>query len=436
MNRMDYYIDGSVTKITMKNRPILFFCLFLMLLSQLGMAQNPYTLVVEGFDWGPAVNKVVLSKAEADLSTNPSHYKVYATRSSDLSENPINPAAGERTVMSAYSSDSKGNRLAEGEYVTLNLSVAPNLPLGSPFQYMRSYGNVWVDYKLSVTNTATLEVWNKEADRVMPLIDEYDLNGKFSQDNVNLTYASFTPDTNQEKVPLIIWLHGGGEGGTDTTIPLLGNRAANYASPEIQDYFGGAYVLVPQTPTRWMDSGDRSTSGQVDDIYFKALKGLFDDFVAKHPNVDTDRIYVGGCSNGGYMSLKLILEFPDYFAGGYISALAYRAAYLSDDQAKSIKNVPIWFVHSKDDSTTVADQTVLPVYDKLIKAGAKDVHLTFYDHVVDITGLLGGEDYYYPGHWSWIYSHANLSQNDFDGKPVKVNGVPVTIMQWLAGQSN
>ncbi|MEN2284161.1 glucan-binding protein [Algoriphagus sp. SE2] len=420
----------------MKNRPFILFSLILLLVSQLGLAQNSYTIVIEGFDWGPAVNKVVLSKGDADLSTDPSQYKVFATRSSDLSENPINPASGERTVISAYNSDAKGNRNADGEHVTLNLSVAPNLPLGSPFQYMRSYGNVWVDYKLSVSNTATLEVWNKEGDRVMPLVDEYELNGKFTHDNVSLTYASYTPETNQEKVPLIIWLHGGGEGGTDTTIPLLGNRAANYASPEIQDYFGGAYVLVPQTPTRWMDSGEGSTSGQVDDIYFEALKALFDDFAAKHPNVDMDRIYVGGCSNGGYISLKLILEYPEYFAGGYISALAYRGAYLSDEQAKSIKNVPIWFVHSKDDSTTVADQTVLPVYDKLMKAGAKDVHLTFYDHVVDITGLLGGEDYYYPGHWSWIYSHANLSQNDFDGKPVKVNGVPVTIMQWLAAQSN
>ncbi|WP_373396996.1 prolyl oligopeptidase family serine peptidase [Algoriphagus halophilus] len=419
----------------MNNKP-LFLILCMVLASFQVMAQNTYNLVVEGFDWGPAVNKVILSKGSTDLSVDPSVYHVYATRSSELSEGPINPSGGERTVLSAYPSDGQGNRQEGGSYVTLNLAVAPTIRVSSPFQYMRGHGNVWVDYQLLITNTETLEVWNKESDRIMPLIDEFDLNGTFTHSNVELTYASFTPDTDQDKAPLIIWLHGGGEGGTDTTIPLLGNRAANYASPEIQQYFDGAYVLVPQTPTRWMDSGDGSTSGQVDDIYFEALKGLFDDFVAKNPNVDTDRIYVGGCSNGGYMSLKLILEYPDYFAGGYISALAYRAAYLSDEQAKSIKNVPIWFVHSKDDSTTVADQTVLPVYDKLIKAGAKDVHLTLYDHVVDITGLLGGEDYHYPGHWSWIYSHANKSQTDFDGSPVKVDGVPVTIMQWLSSQSN
>lgn len=418
----------------MKKPVFLLLALTFCFISQLTWAQNPYTLVVEGFDWGPAVNKVVLSKAEADLSTDPSVYKVYATRTSDLSEDPIMPANGERSVLSAYNSDAKGNFKEEGTYVTLNLAVAPSIRVGSPFQYMRGYGNVWVDYKLSVTNTATLEVWDQEKDRVMPLIDEFDLDARFSHSGISLTYAAFTPKTAQEKKPLIIWLHGGGEGGTDTTVPLLGNRAANYASPEIQDYFGGAYVLVPQTPTRWMDSGDGSTSGQVNDIYFEALKALFDDFVAKHPDVDTDRIYVGGCSNGGYMSLKLIVEYPDYFAGAYISALAYRGVYLTDEQVKSIRKVPIWFVHSKDDGTTVADQTAIPVYEKLIAGGAKNVHLTMYDHVVDITGLLGGEDYHYPGHWSWIYSHANKAQRDYDGSPVLVDGMPVTIMQWLAAQ--
>jgi predicted peptidase len=136
------------------------------------------------------------------------------------------------------------------------------------------------------------------------------------------------------------------------------------------------------------------------------------------------------------MSLKLILEYPDYFAAGYISALAYRSQYLSDEQVRSIRKVPIWFIHSKDDSTTVAANTVVPIYERLIAAGAKDVHFSFYEHVVDITGIFGGEDFHYPGHWSWIYSHANKCQNDFDGSPVTIEGMPVTLMQWLASKSN
>ena len=46
-------------------------------------------------------------------------------------------------------------------------------------------------------------------------------------------------------------------------------------------------------------------------------------YVAQHPDIDPKRIYVGGCSNGGYMALKLILKEPAYFAAGYISAVSY-----------------------------------------------------------------------------------------------------------------
>ena len=143
---------------------------------------------------------------------------------------------------------------------------------------------------------------------------------------------------------------------------------------------------------------------------------------------------MGGCSNGGYMALKLMLLHPDYFAAGFISALAYQSQYLSDAQIKTIAQLPIWFVHSADDQTTAPDQTVLPVYDRLKAAGAKNVHLSYYDHVVDITGFFGGNDYHYNGHWSWIYLHANESRLDRDGSPVTVAGRPVTVMEWLSAQ--
>jgi predicted peptidase len=131
-----------------------------------------------------------------------------------------------------------------------------------------------------------------------------------------------------------------------------------------------------------------------------------------------------------------LLEYPNYFAGAYISALAYRDSNVTDKQIRSIKHIPIWFVHSKDDTTTVPENTVLPIYNRLIASGAKNVHLSYYDHVVDITNTYGGINYHYPGHWSWIYSHANKSYKDFNGNLVLVKGVPVTIMQWLAHQKN
>lgn len=64
-----------------------------------------------------------------------------------------------------------------------------------------------------------------------------------------------------------------GEGGTDPTIPIAGNKACNFASNEIQDYFGGAYVLAPQAPTFWME-GTSGGFGDGTSKYEKALMAL------------------------------------------------------------------------------------------------------------------------------------------------------------------
>ncbi|MFC3417814.1 prolyl oligopeptidase family serine peptidase [Algoriphagus hitonicola] len=420
---------------------ILFALVFSLLPFLLHAEADPgtYKMVVTGFDWGPAVHKLILSPDQKIENPNASDFEVFVNRSTDEGGIPETQRSGKRDVIFTYSSDENGNRQADGAHLTLVLEVNPTQPLGSPIQYMRvgdRGGNFWINYDLTIMHLKSGQIWNEESDRIMPLVDEFDLSPKFNyQDKMTLSYATFKPETEMSELPLIIWLHGGGEGGSDPTIPLLGNRAANYASEEIQVHFGGAHVIVPQAPTFWMQAEDGSyTRGDEEDIYHEALFALVEEYVAANPDIDKDRIYVGGCSNGGYMSLKLILEHPDYFAAGYISALAYHNEFVSDEQIKSIKNVPIWFVHSADDGTTKPDETVVPIYNRLIEAGAKNVHFSYYDHVTDITGFYGGEDYHYPGHWSWIYSHANTARTDFDGSPVKLDGKPVTIMEWLAAQ--
>lgn len=401
-------------------------------------ANGEYSIIIEGYDWGSAVSKVVLSLDETVTSANYQDYSVSVERQTECVDLPADQASGDRRVVYAYVSDANGDVIPEGDYVTLVLEVAPNNPLGSPIQYSRNEncsGNNWLDYSITITENSSQQTWDTEVNRIIPLIDRFDLTGQYEHNNITMSYASYSPESSNEQIPLLIWLHGGGEGGTDPSIPLIANRAANYASDEIQALFGGAYVLVPQAPTRWMDNGEGgSTSGQVNDMYNEALMELIQDYMADHPNIDPDRVYVGGCSNGGYMTLKLLLLHPDFFAAAFPSSLAYDDEYVTDEQIESIKNIPIWFVHSKDDSTTVANTTVIPVYERLKAAGAENVHLSLYDHVVDITGFFGGEDYHYPGHWSWIYCHANECRRDRDGTLVKLDGRPTTIMEWLAAQ--
>ena len=423
----------------------LFFILFVLAnfnltFSQKSTSDSFYTLVVEAFDWGPGANKVVIPLNEAMVEAKTNDFEVSATREVAGVQMSPQEASGNRVVVHSYRSNENGVIKVDGEFRTLVLSVSPTDPLTSPMKYVFKDGqgrNQWVAYKLAIEHTPSKTVWNTEKKRVMPQVDAFDLNGVFSQGDITLTYANFKPSNRSSKSPLIIWLHGGGEGGTDTSIPLIANKATNYASKEIQAIFGGAHVLVPQSPTFWMQSANGEyTRGEVNDIYNETLMALIRNYVKENPAIDINRIYIGGCSNGGYMSLKLIIENPDYFAAAYISALAFQAQFVTEIQIERIKEVPIWFLHAKDDTVTMPDETVVPLYKRLIAANASNVHFSFYENVIDLSGMFGGADFRYNGHFSWIYSHSNHANFGFDNESVLWNGNPVNLMEWMAAQRN
>lgn len=393
-----------------------------------------YTVIIEGFDWGAAVSRVVVPIGKA-VKIDKSEYTVEVKRSSKNFQLGPNDKQGNRNITFAYRSDADGNRLDTGEFMTLVLSVNPDNILGSPIQYLDGL-NRWITYEMTITHLPSKRSWYQETERLLPDLEKFNLKGKFRYDDkLTLTFADYQPPVAKEKSPLIIWLHGGGEGGTDPTIPLLANKATNYASPEIQAIFGGAYLLVPQCPGAWMDNASGVvTWGKENDVYNQGLIALIRNYVSTHPGIDQERIYVGGCSNGGYMSIKLLLLFPDYFAASFPSATAYLNEYISAADLEILKNQSIWFIHSQDDPITPADKTATPIYQRLIKAGAKNVHYSLYDHVIDLTGFYGGDDYYYNGHFSWVYSHRNHCRLDYDNKPVLVDGREITVMEWLASQ--
>ncbi|WP_163195884.1 hypothetical protein [Clostridium thermarum] len=108
---------------------------------------------------------------------------------------------------------------------------------------------------------------------------------------------------------------------------------------------------------------------------------------------------------------------------------------ISDDQINTIKNIPIWFTHSKNDPVVDPNQTAVKTYKRLLEAGAKDVYFTYWDEVVDTTGLYkdkSGQPYKYHEHFSWIYTLNNQCRLDYDGNPVTIKGKNVSIMEWLA----
>ncbi|MBD2866947.1 prolyl oligopeptidase family serine peptidase [Paenibacillus sp. IB182493] len=400
-----------------------------------------YRTVTEVEDWGPAVTKLIvdIGRPIPIQSVATDTFKVHVVRSDGRLEDPV-LEEGYRNVTKAYVADASGKPAVKaGKHVVLEMEIGPTLTLGSAMNFsVQTYLNDWIDSSYTITQqkpiaTAKGNLTGLVVDtfkgEVRELVDDFRTKGKFTHNGVRLTYADYTPAKDKSKNPLIIWLHGMGEGGTDPTVAIAGNKAVNFASKGVQGFFGGAYVLAPQTPTFWMDGLEGFGDGT--SKYESALMALIESYVKKNKDIDTNRIYIGGDSNGGYMTMLMIRDYPGYFAAAFPTCEALKDTLITDADIERMKNLPIWFVAAKTDQLVPPAEYAVPTYERLVAAGAKDVHLSLFDNVVDTSGLYtkaDGTPFEYDGHWSWIYVYNNDVSE-------QMNGTTITLMQWLAGQS-
>ena len=415
---------------------------------------------VEGFDWGPGVTQTIVSLDQAVTadSVRAARFTVseskqtydYAAYGQFSKEAPYTRTDGAslRTVTDVYTCDENGSPLeGSSSHIALELKCTPDE--GSCFYYsLGTSQNNWCGYynlDIALEDGCTLTAedgtlisqlavnpsvdWSQS---LMPDLAGIDLTGTFTAANGDkMTYASYIPANASEshKRPLVIWLHGAGEGGTDPRIVLFGNKVTALMKPEFQNTMGGAYVLAPQVPDFWMtydENGSWADNPGTDSVHLTGLNELIRTYVAANPGIDTDRIIIGGCSNGGYMTMNMILNYPDYFAAAYPICEAYRDSAITDEQLESIKNLPVWFVYANNDGTVApgahAASTVLR-----LKAMNANMRASIFPDVHDTTGLYTSEDgspYEYNGHWSWTYFFNNQCRNN-----------RLTMWSWMAQRS-
>lgn len=413
-----------------------------------------YRTVTEVYDWGAAISKIIVdlgTDVSADAVDNQT-FKVYAKRV--LAEGATTPKQaaqiknkiplgseahkdsdleGYREVTKAYVSDANGKIADKGHYVTIELKVGPDINIGSALNFdVNTFFNNWVKPEYTVTQTKPIAsitnlVINNNQGNIRPIVDKFNYAHK-NFGRLSYGYASYEPKDNN-KHPLIIWLHGMGEGGTDSpSIPISANKADMFADESLQSHFGSAYVLVPQARTYWMHG--YKSFGDGTSIYEKSLMQLIDAYANEHPNIDKHRIYIGGDSNGGYMTMLLIRDYPKYFAAAFPTCEGLADKLISNNDINALKQTPIWFTAAKTDTTLPPKDYVVPTFKRLQAAGDKNVHFSFFDKVVDQTGLYkkaDGSEFEYPGHWSWIYVYNDKCTDTINGKTVK-------LMDWLAEQ--
>lgn len=394
---------------------------------------------VEGFDWGPGVTKTILSLDQTVTAESVAaakfcaienkqayDYEAYAKISKEAPYTRIDDQ-NHRIITAVYTCDAQGNRTnGNSSHIAIEMRCTPSE--GSSFYFSSgTWQNSWSGFynlQVDLIDGTTLTTDDGKqitllsinpsiswADSLMPDLAGIDLSGTFTSSNGDkLTYASYVPANagESQKRPLVIWLHGAGEGGVDPRIVLLGNKVTSLTGAEFQNRMGGAYVLTPQVPDFWMtydENGSWQDNPGVDSVHLTSLKELIDQYVAANPGIDPNRIIIGGCSNGGYMTMDMVLNYPDYFAAAFPICEAYRDSSITDAQLQAIKNVPLWFVYAENDDTVDPTGHAMPTVSRLRAMGA-NVHASVFDDVHDTTGLYKDEDgsaHQYSGHWSWLY---------------------------------
>lgn len=406
-------------------------------------------------DFGPYVTKLILPVPSPAKDVEPGAFSVYVQRMDEKGEPLLlpkswmavddkEPSCGYIPVTRAYPSDMTGEPDDTGSFITLELSYGPLYQLASCISAPAGL-NVFVNMRFTVTQTMPIDTANGP---LTGLTYDYPLGSACpdsagwindtSRTQEPLNYGYYIPQTVEPGPrPLIIWLHGAGEGGVDPSVAYMGNKVVALSSPKVQELFGGAYVLAPQTPTFWMNDGSGEYGRSGKSMYSKALMDCIEDFVSRNGNIDRDRIYIGGDSNGGFMTMRMFIDHPDYFAAAFPVCEALYDETITDENISGIKDKPIWFTHAKNDPVVKPSETVEPTYKRLIAAGAKNVHFTFWDNIRDIhEGFVDqeGKPFEYIGHFAWIPMLNDDCRLDYDGKPVAIDGREVTLLQWLAEQ--
>ena len=179
-------------------------------------------------------------------------------------------------------------------------------------------------------------------------------------DGYAIDYRYFSPvkENDSTKYPVVVWLHGMGDGAYDGK-QVTEQEAALWASAEFQSRFknaGGAFIIAPRS----LEENELYW----DDCLIYPLRAALDNFIAQNKdNIDVSRIYVGGYSMGGKMTLKMAVAYPEFFA----AAFPICPAWVPDEAATAcLSNMPIWLTSGKMDPLVSYNRMVLPTWRNIL----------------------------------------------------------------------
>ena len=264
----------------------------------------------------------------------------------------------------------------------------------------------------------------------------------FSDSSSPLDYVAYSPvkeESDAKKYPLIVWTHGKSSGDYPGHQLIKDDcDIALWSSEEYQSRFknaGGAFLLLLRCPT--------DTAVLPWGIERRAdAKKTIDDFIAKNPNVDVSRIYLGGYSLGGKMVYLLASEYPEFFAAVFPMSATYP---VSSSELRSMKSVPMWLFTNVNDYKTpsvIYSTSVKPIWDyySKIAVNPQNSRMTTFEVNYRPDGSVNDNN-----HNTWNAVIHDLFMDNGEpfptAKTVDGNGNEVTVTQtdsfisWLSSQS-
>lgn len=197
-----------------------------------------------------------------------------------------------------------------------------------------------------------------------------------AKDGFTLKYQELKPSQMRpkKKYPLVIFLHGMGERGSDNTKQLT-HGSQMFLNPANQEKHP-AFVIFPQCPEDKMWAGYKLPRDlenlQTDRISvpMQAVKELIDIYL-QNPSVDPSRVYIMGLSMGGIGTYDIVSRYPDTFAA------AIPICGAADEKGLAAGKKVRWRIYHGDADPVVPVNCSRKAYKALKKAGAKVEYFEF-----------------------------------------------------------
>lgn len=201
-------------------------------------------------------------------------------------------------------------------------------------------------------------------------------------------YRLFVPSgvNSHRRYPLLVWLHGAGEAGSDNRLSLLYLNQLISDPERLEKYrFFMLVVQCPRDNVLWYHKYDptKSTADGSEDMLTVAVN-ILQKTMQEQP-IDPDRIYWAGLSTGGNGCWELAMRHPELVAG----MVPMSSSYLDLSNAAKLANIPIWAVVNEGERKNV--ETMV----EALKAANGSAYLT----VLDAKGH---------NSWSWALKNEEI----------------------------